>query len=226
MAGMKIRNTIPMVGCFTLAAVLHGFWLSVSLESPPQTSRPHPTRVTAYFEELPGGWSPTLFSLPSPTGFSGAMKENRLRTAPPLQSPLTLTEDIRVPVPKFSLRPEAVLEMPRDVEGYVIPPYTVPGKTASAVERWSLVFPEDPRLEARLSRLPQERPEILPYTISGEMAFDASGRLASLLVDPSSQEDPADISIIRTLRRVRAPLAPPGRWIRFSFTYSNTGAEK
>lgn len=220
---MTLRNSIPLLGSFSLALVLHGFWFSISLESPQSIDRPTPARVTAFFEELPGGWSPTLFSLPSPTGFSGAMKDNRLRTAPPLQSPLDLTESIRIPVPKFSLRPESTLEMPRNIRGRALLSTPLPAMATPGREKWSISFPDAPELEPRLSRLPENTPENVPFRVSGSMSFDASGRLVSLLVDPASQEDAADLNSIHVLRRVQVSNATPGEWVRFHFTFATRG---
>lgn len=214
---------LPVLICFLLALLVHGLWMSLSLRSPQAAAPPSPPQVTAYFRELPGGWSPTLFSLPSPAGFSGAMRENAVRTAPPLQSPLALTESIRLPLPdqEWFLRESGAIPRPDTALQTVQFPFTPPAVTVE--EGWSLRFPDYPELEVRLSRLPGQTPERLPFGLTGEMSFDASGRLTSLVVDPSPQQDPLLPGVNRVLRRVRVPEATPEERMRFRFWYTPTG---
>ena len=215
---------LPLLISFLMALLVHGLWTSVSLRSPQPAAPPSPPQVTAYFRELPGGWSPTLFSLRSPAGFSGAMRENAVRTAPPLQSPLALTESIRLPLPDESFFLRESGELPRtDTQLQTLHfPFSPPAVTLEE-PGWSLRFPDHPELEIRLSRLPETVPARVPFGVTGEMTFDASGRLASLVLDPALRQDALIPEVNRVLRRVQVPTASPGKRMRFDFRYTPAG---
>ena len=219
-------NVIPMICSISLALLFHALWLSLRLSTPePQSFNPPPV-VSAFFRELPGSWSPTLFSLPSPTGFSGAMKKNNLHTAPPLESPLDLTGSVRLSMPDLSLSQELNRSFAPEESRLKTLGFSIQPSQPDRVPEWSFVFLDDPEIESRLSRLPQEVPERIPFELNGEMTFDESGRLLSMIMEPTSFQDPVAGEAIRILRRIQAPEAPAERRMRFRFSYLPGGNQK
>lgn len=212
---------------FGAAVLLHALWGMMPISMPAAAEEEDPPQVTAYIQALPGGWSPTLFSLPSITGFSGAMKQDRFETAPPLQSPLELTEEIRIhaagPIDEASA-PSLSLGRPTHVRSVLLPAPAVPEPASSG---WRLSFPLLPDRSVRLSRLPARRPQSGSLDLSGDVQFDASGRVQSLVVHPPVPSgDPAVQEAVRALRRVRVDNSvQAGQPYRFQFRYRGEAAQ-
>lgn len=213
-------GALSLLICFGLAAAAHVLWLLTPLEYPQPPVRKEAPVVTAYVRELPGGWSPTLFSLPSPTGFSGAMKEESFHTVPPLQSPLRLTESLRASPPEVNLPEQPMTwgerRTPTPLETVLPPP-----DSAAPPERagWRVDFLNGPDTEVRITRLPGETPQNGKLELSGEVSFDVSGRVSSLLVHSTKKQDASVREAVNALRRMRAPDAPPDYRFRFRFSY-------
>ena len=206
---------------FAGALVFHAAWLAIPLGRPASRPLPEPPTVTALVERIPGGWSPTLFSLPSVTGFSGAMKQDRFQTLPPLQSPLNLTGTVKVPFPEASFWDPVPLALPPSSSLPLSAQLELPdAQPPASMPMWSLELPDLALAPLRLSRRPEQEPSVPRLDLTGEIAFSEGGRVSSLVVHPPVPRDPAVQGMIRVLRRVRSgsdyPVHQP---LRFRFSY-------
>ena len=202
-----------------LAAGVHACWLLMDLSSPePGDPAPLP-QVVAFSSQTAGGWSPTLFSLPSLTGFSGAMRDQSLQSAPPLVSPLRLTEDIRYErnPPEMSLPELDAGRVP--FSDSVLSRVTGEAEPSGLEPGWQLSFPDGNALEVEWSRVPAGVPEDGGFELVGEISFDESGRVSSLLLHPPLPEDPVTSEAMQTLRRIRSLEEKPSQQVRFRYRY-------
>lgn len=214
-------GVFPLGLSLVIASLLHLIWFSIPINVPQKTTMAQPPVVTAFLRELPGGWSPTLFSLPSPTGFSGAIKQSDLQVAPPLQSPLHLTESIRLS--STALPPTASSPFPSfsDTQtGVFSSIFPFPEPEPTAVSGWLFQLEEEVPFDVRISRLPQRVPDEVHFEVRGQIFFDESGRLESLLIDPPHRDTQVFQEAVQVLRRLQAPNSDAGRPYRFRFSYT------
>ncbi len=204
----------------SLSVTVHALWLLPPQELPPQQPPPKESRLYAYLNLDARTWSPTLFSLPSSLGFSGAIEQNASNVEPPLKSPVQLTR--LEPVNLTELFDDAVLHPPLAMRSNL--PITVFTKSESALRPefpsvWRLKVLEGPPSKLELTRLPPE-PSSGSVVVSGAMTFDQGGQLTSLILDPVDLPPNLRSDIVRVLRRVRREGSKTEARIRFRFAFA------
>lgn len=208
----------------SLTVIVHVVWLVIPQKE--MTLRPEPkgVRLYAYPNLDARAWSPTLFSLPSSLGFSGAIRKNTNNVLPPLKSPLKLTT--LSPVDLTALFPEPGLEKVMPVRSRL--PVTVRVDSPEELAEppsfvWTLQVLEGKGSRLELNRLPAPPADGNALVLNGVMTFDPAGQITSLFLEPNSLKGSTRAQIIRALRRVRrSGEATEGR-IRFRFAYQPAG---
>lgn len=190
------------------AVLLHALWLMMPWSRPLRPSEPPPRTVLNFQPESTGFlWSPTLFSLPTSLGFSGARdRQSQTVAMPPLESPL----DLSMPMSSMpmDLLPPAASPMQRMTPRFApltsetaeLPPESRPGP-----HRWTLTFTSEDAPELLVFRPPRIPVSPVTLKISGVMHFDEHGQVKHLLVDPPGPPTPLRQETLQSLRLARIP---------------------
>lgn len=199
----------------------HAVWLIPPQHHPAPASSPPTIKLYAYPNLDTSVWSPTLFSLPSALGFSGAMRPSTSNVLPPLKSPVRISQ--LTPVNIEILFPEPVIK--EKIQLQTLLPITVPptGFAADSVPEiyaWRLEVLDAPDIRLELNRLPGVPPFQGGVVLTGTMTFDPGGQVQSLLLDPPVMYPDLRPQIIRSLRRVRRLRGNGTQRIRFRFAYA------
>jgi hypothetical protein len=208
----KLSRLLPWIG----AVVLHGLWLLLPLDPPPEMTPPTVPALRAYPKPGSQSWLPILFSLPSPTGFSSVTLGGPVTILPPLQSPLDLRTNHSLDVERW-FPPRTPPPLSLSPASTALSPLLTPPARAEAPStyRWTLQRLEEdsPRFQSlRLPRVPST-PRAL--YLEGVMNFDRYGQVAHLIIDPPGAPEGQRQDIIQSLRQVRIwPDTAPAR-IRF-----------
>ncbi|MGA0369714.1 MAG: hypothetical protein ACO3N7_09730, partial [Kiritimatiellia bacterium] len=170
----------------SLTLMVHALWLVFPQPRPVPAPEPRSVRLFAYPNLDARTWSPTLFSLPSSLGFSGAIRPNSNNVRPPLQSPLSLIDSAPLDLSRIFPEPGLKYDPPRE---WLLPvtsaAYTDPlpfSKNTPYV--WTLKVLEGVA-DLELNRLPPSPGDKLTLVLTGEMTFDAGGQITSLFLDPA-----------------------------------------
>ncbi|MCC5850552.1 MAG: hypothetical protein JJU29_20895 [Verrucomicrobia bacterium] len=195
------------------ALFLHALWLMMPL-SKPQRPATSPTRTVLNFQPESTGflWSPTLFSLPTSMGFSGARdRQSQTVAMPPLESPLDLAMSLDLApanllpsptLPMQSMQPRFAPLTPAAEE--------FPPESRSGPYRWRLSFTSDEAPELQVFRPPRIPLSPVTLNITGVMHFDEYGQVSHLLVDPPGPPPPLRQELLQSLRlaRIQRGLGP------------------
>lgn len=150
-------------------------------------------------------WSPSVFALPSPAGFSHSLRRDRARLAPPDQPTrpkaafLETSPSAIQASPATAFQPELVA-IPPALSAWPAPP-VFPVQPTGAAERPRIIFSKDwdPRLFSGLDS-DYAAWTSQAWTARVEMRFDGAGIPESvLLVQPSGLDD-LDRRLTRSLR--------------------------
>ncbi|WFB37388.1 hypothetical protein P3T73_06400 [Kiritimatiellota bacterium B12222] len=203
-----------------LAFMVHALWVVI-----PQ---PHLHRETvvpkgklyAYPNLDTQRWSPTLFSLPSPLGFSGAIRQREPNVLPPLKSSLILHSPSVVNLDDFFETPG--LDIPLSPVSHL--PITVYSEAKVLPQpvlsfSWRLTILDGDDLDYEMVRLPGPPQSARAVVLHGTMTFDASGQVSSLILDPPLLPQETRSAVLRSLRRVRRLKGEGETRIRFRFAY-------
>lgn len=211
----------------SLAVLVHGLWLVAPQYPPEIAARPHKVRLYAYPNLDTRVWSPTLFSLPSSMGFSGAMRQNASNVLPPLKSPVRISRPTEVSMDLLFTEPVLQNELPlRSNLPVTLPPIALPVESAAWGYVWQLDALNGPKSQLEINRLPVSPPGGGPLVVTGTFDFDRGGQVQSLILDPPALSPDLRTQVIRALRRVRQikPAAP--RRVRFRFAYVPAAEEE
>ncbi|MDF3128902.1 hypothetical protein P0Y35_06820 [Kiritimatiellaeota bacterium B1221] len=222
----KYPSWILPILAVSLSLTVHALWLLPPQALPPAQPAPQESRLYAYLNLDARTWSPTLFSLPSSLGFSGAIEQNASNVEPPLKSPVQLTR--LEPVNLSLLFDDAVLHPPLAMQSQL--PVTVysdhrPASKPAFPSVWRLQVLEGPSSKLELSRLPPE-PSGGSVVVTGDMTFDQGGQLTSLILDPMDLPENLRSDIVRVLRRVRREGSQIEARIRFRFSFAPSEGEE
>lgn len=217
----KSPSWVLPVLALSLAVMAHAVWLlvpqpAISLRKPVKA-----IRLYAYPNLDTQAWSPTLFSLPSPLGFSGAIRQRTSNVIPPLTSPVVLNqtfpfnmEDV-FPDPGMKSNPDNSTALPVMVD----PSRAFPEEESRPFE-WSFRASKGRSADFELTRLPDAPPHGKVMVVTGIILFDLNGQVMSLLFDSPDSLGQMRPQILRSLRRLRWLTGGKESLVRFRFEYT------
>jgi len=202
------------------ALLLHGGWLLMPLpELRPREGFPLAS-IHLLSETPPWVWTPTIFSLPTRFGFSGAMYRDTSIVEPPLESPVDLS--VSSWLHEEGPRPPPELPPPADTPafGLLTPvPAESPAPTEPQVLRWSLVFPEQSLTPLSGFRPPQAPTLTRAVHLEGALEFDEFGMVSHVLLARNPLNDAERREVLRSLRSHRIPRGLPPARHNFRLSY-------
>ena len=218
------KPRFPSWGLPLLAVVLsllvHALWLISPQKQPELQPKPQIVRLYAYPNLDTRVWSPTLFSLPSSLGFSGAIRQNTSNVLPPLKSPVRISHptplQIEAMFPDTGIQREPSL---RNRLPVTVQPMERTPAAKDLVYAWKLDTPDHPDILLELNRAPGIPPSEGPVVITGTLVFDPGGQVQSMMLDPPVLYPGLRPQVIRSLRRVRRLNGSDTQRIRFRFAY-------
>lgn len=199
------------ISCLFSALWLGGFALLFRVAPPPEPEQPaSPSPMSWWPAENRRGdfdirtiWTPSIFALSTPAGFSHALREERSRILPPVQS--TRPEmaflprpavagalDMALSDPRFNLTPETSVELLKD-SGGVFPPRT----SEKEVPRMSFPDGWESRLFSGID-LNFNSWTHRAWSARIEMQFDSTGVPRSILLTQSSGFPEVDRRLARS----------------------------
>jgi|GEM_PF-1589444 len=211
---------LPLLA-LSLTLMVHGLWLVIPQPKLVHIKSSQKIRLYAYPNLDTQAWSPTLFSLPSPLGFSGAIRKSSTNIVPPLQSPVVLNK--AYPLKMTDVFPDPGLQSPLNFSGEL--PITIYPSTPLQVapiqkSQWRFRVLEGSESEFELSRLPGAPLNRKTMVITGSMSFDGNGQVQTLVLDNPTQAGDLRPQLLRSLRRIRQRTPQENSHIRFRFDYS------
>jgi hypothetical protein len=195
---------VPLIAV-TVSLVVHGLWALLPFPQLEPVSYIPPPPLRAIPNLDTHVWSPTLFSLPSPVGFSAVLKSMPEPAPAPLQSPLQLLSayvlDLNGLFPTNGLPP---LSSGRPPLAAVFPPARpAPSLTARS---WELRSHAGAELPVQLTRLLPAPPDGRTLVLTGSLRFDRTGQVETLRLDPPAPAPPEFArDLAAALRRSRLP---------------------
>lgn len=202
------------------SVLVHALWLIPPQKQPDVQVKSQALRLYAYPNLDTRVWSPTLFSLPSSLGFSGAIRQNTSNVLPPLKSPVRINHP--TPLQMEAMFPDPGLRTELNLQTRLPVTLQLTEKTSTRpdmVYAWRLDTPEHPDIRLELNRSPGIPPSEGPVVITGTLVFDPGGQVKSLLLDPPMLYPDLRPQVIRSLRRVRRLNGSGSQRLRFRFAY-------
>jgi len=226
---------LTWLGAILLALVWHGawaVWLSVANPLPPAARPPAPTvsYITPGAEparaEVRQLWSPVLFALSSPAGFSRAVLDGEAAIRPPLNPPSASSNLLEHLLP---LAPAAALPAGRSLRDDAAqrlagfpdsppPPSLFPPTTASELNPVQVEFTgglagaEFARLD--LPDNPRAR-DATAWEARLWLEFDPAGGVRHVFLDPPTESAQLNLYLLHLAQnwRLRNPGGPRGGWV-------------
>jgi hypothetical protein len=206
-----------------LVILTHASWLFMPLGKWPELPTPTFPALTAFSKPGSQVWSPILFSLPSPTGFSGVTRADPVAILPPLQSPLDL--NTRHPLNLDEWFPASPLPPAAAHPVMPLTPAAFPQPSGPRVTGyvWTLRILENDNPNFLAIRLPRVPAEARALSLEGILDFDRYGQVSHLLIDPpgSPAGQRTEITQSLMLMRLRPEDAPARLRFRLSLEPRN-----
>jgi hypothetical protein len=218
--------TLPILSLLVAVAV-HGIWAVMPLHLPTPVQGVSAPFITAVTSGEVKDWTPVLFSLPSPDGFSSVVKHVTANVQAPLTSTLELTQRHALDASQFFDQKG----LPAFSAGSHYTPVTVEAARVSKAESplstgWNLQVVGRPDFPLQFYRdIRIENPERV-FELTGEMRFDSFGQVESLFFDPASSPAGVVRSVLPDLRLVRIPRAFAPARLRVRLTYQPQEGEE